>query len=206
MGGDWIPFEFASSGDKIESSTAQDTMNWVKQHTDLDLLVYAGGDGTTRDIVQALDGQDLPIIGVPAGVKMHSGCFATTPKAAAEVIMAYASGDLLLSRTEVMDLDEETYRQGEWKVKLYAQAFTPAAPRFIQGSKEQIERESEEETIEGMAEHIHEMIQDEPNLLLILGSGGTSKRLVRKFLELSLLELISFGEINFTKISMNNKF
>lgn len=188
MGGDWIPFEFASSGDKIESSTAQDTMNWVKQHTDLDLLVYAGGDGTTRDIVQALDGQDLPIIGVPAGVKMHSGCFATTPKAAAEVIMAYASGDLLLSRTEVMDLDEETYRQGEWKVKLYAQAFTPAAPRFIQGSKEQIERESEEETIEGMAEHIHEMIQDEPNLLLILGSGGTIKAIGEEIsLELSLL-------------------
>ena len=53
MGGDWIPFEFASSGENIESSTAQDTMNWVQQHTDLDLLVYAGGDGTTRDIVEA---------------------------------------------------------------------------------------------------------------------------------------------------------
>ena len=77
--------------------------------------MYAGGDGTTRDIVQALNGQDLPIIGVPAGVKMHSGCFATTPKAAAEVNMAYASGDLYIG-TEVMDLDEETYRQGEWKV------------------------------------------------------------------------------------------
>ena len=66
--------------------------------------------------------------------------------------------------------------------------FTPAAPRFIQGSKEQIERESEEETIEGMAEHIHEMIQDEPNLLLILGSGGTLKAIGEEIsLELSLL-------------------
>ena len=52
------------------------------------------------------------MIGVPAGVKMHSGCFATTPNSAAEVLLAFLQGDLMVAITEVMDLDEETYQKG----------------------------------------------------------------------------------------------
>jgi len=115
----------------------------------------------------------IPLIGVPGGVKMHSGCFATTPNAAAEVLFSFAIGDLMASITEVMDLDEEIYLTGEWKVRMYGEALTPASPRFIQGAKQQVERASEDEIIEGLATHIGDLIETDPDLMVVWGSGGT---------------------------------
>ncbi len=57
----------------------------------MDLLVYCGGDGTTRDIQKAI-GIKLPAVGVPTGVKMHSALFAVSPKAAARVAIQYLCG------------------------------------------------------------------------------------------------------------------
>ena len=57
---------------------------------------------------------------------MHSGCFASTPNAAAEVLSAWLDGDLGLAITEVMDLDEELYREGEWKIQMFAEVTTPS--------------------------------------------------------------------------------
>ena len=50
------------------------------------------------------------------------------PKAGAEVLSSWMNGELLLSSTEVLDLDEDKYRNGEWVVRLYAEAKTPASP------------------------------------------------------------------------------
>jgi predicted polyphosphate/ATP-dependent NAD kinase len=125
--------------------------------------------------------EDLPLIGVPSGVKMHSGCFAATPRAAAEVLHAWLRGDLLVANTEVMDLDEEAYLRGEWKVILYAEAMTPASPRWMQGAKQRIETSDESEIIEGIAEHIGEMMEEDSDLLIVWGSGGTL-RLMAKYL------------------------
>jgi predicted polyphosphate/ATP-dependent NAD kinase len=108
---------------------------------------------------------------------MHSGCFATTPIAAAEVILSFLQGDLLSSITEVMDLDEEIYLKGQWKVRMYGEAWTPASPRFMQGSKQQVERASEVEIIEGLANHISDLIDNDDQLMLIFGSGGTISRI-----------------------------
>ena len=108
---------------------------------------------------------------------MHSGCFATTPNAAAEVLLAFLQGDLMVAITEVMDLDEETYQKGEWKVRMYGEAWTPSSPRFMQGAKEQVERASEAETIEGLANHIGNLVEADPNLMIIWGSGGTLRRM-----------------------------
>ena len=182
MGTDWFPqgatigsvrTTHSSSG----STSADDTAAAVGALLEegIDLLVYAGGDGTTRDIVAALDSAgspDTPVIGVPTGVKMHSGCFAASPKAAAEVLSAWLDGDLLLASTEVLDLDEERYRQGEWVVQLYAEAMTPASPRWMQGSKQRIEASGEEDTTEGLADHIRELVVSEDGRV-IWGSGGT---------------------------------
>ena len=108
---------------------------------------------------------------------MHSGCFATTPKAAAEVALAFALGDLRTAITEVMDLDETVYAKGEWKVRMYGEAWTPSSPRFMQGAKEQVERVSEEDTIEGLAHHVASLLEDEPDLMVVWGSGGTLRRM-----------------------------
>jgi predicted polyphosphate/ATP-dependent NAD kinase len=176
MGGDWLAnLTYNSIGKTPNSTNALNTNDLVQQliDNDVDVILYAGGDGTTRDIVNALGDKKIPLIGVPGGVKMHSGCFATTPNAAAEVLFSFAIGDLMSSITEVMDLDEEIYLAGEWKVRMYGEALTPASPRFMQGSKQQVERASEEEIIEGLATHIADLIEADSNLMVVWGSGGT---------------------------------
>jgi predicted polyphosphate/ATP-dependent NAD kinase len=189
MGHEWIPEPsiaeaFEAIGATPETTSAKDTSLLVEQLIDanVDVILYAGGDGTTRDIVLALeqaqsDDERTPLVGVPGGVKMHSGCFATTPKAAAEVVLAFGLGDLQCAITEVMDLDEEVYQQGEWRVRMYGEAWTPSSPRYMQGAKEQVERESEEETLQGLAKHVESLIEEDDDLMVIWGSGGTLQRM-----------------------------
>ena len=185
MGTDWFPEAEIGSISIVHSSSGstsaedtQDAMNALLE-SEIDLLVYAGGDGTTRDVVAALDSAEspeTPVIGVPTGVKMHSGCFAASPKAAAEALSSWLIGDLLLASTEVLDLDEELYRQGKWVVRLYAEAMTPSSPRWMQGSKQRVEASGEEDTTEGLADHIREILVSEDRML-IWGSGGTLRRI-----------------------------
>jgi predicted polyphosphate/ATP-dependent NAD kinase len=186
MGTDWIPEELQTGtiSEVHESSgetSATDTEDAIERllENGIDILVYSGGDGTTRDIVASLgnsQSSELPIIGVPSGVKMHSGCFASSPKAAAEVLSAWLHGDLLVSSTEVLDLDEELYRKGKWVVRLYAEAFSPNSPRWMQGSKQLIETESEKEIIIGISDHIEDSLVSDDRLI-IWGSGGTLREI-----------------------------
>ena len=202
MGGTWVPslgderhVTLTTMGSTPASTAPEDTARLVSELVEagVEAILYAGGDGTTRDIVNALEAegpeaQTIALIGVPGGVKMHSGCFATTPKAAAEVALAFALGDLRTAITEVMDLDETVYAKGEWKVRMYGEAWTPSSPRFMQGAKEQVERVSEEDTIEGLAHHVSTLLQDEPDLMVVWGSGGTLRRMGEHLdLELTLL-------------------
>ena len=186
MGSEWIPDELEigtisevhQSPGKTSASDTQDAIARLIE-AGIDLLVYSGGDGTTRDIVASLSGletPELPVIGVPSVVKMHSGCFASSPKAAAEVLSAWIQGELLVSSTEVLDLDEDLYRKGKWVVRLYAEAFSPNSPRWMQGSKELIQTESEEEVIIGLSDHIEEAIVEDGRLV-IWGSGGTLREI-----------------------------
>lgn len=202
MGNTWVPnlgderhVALTTIGSTPGSTAPEDTARLVSELVEagVEAILYAGGDGTTRDIVNALEAagseaQTIALIGVPGGVKMHSGCFATTPKAAAEVALAFALGDLRTAITEVMDLDETVYAKGEWKVRMYGEAWTPSSPRFMQGAKEQVERVSEEDTIEGLAHHVSTLLEDEPDLMVVWGSGGTLRRMGEHLdLELTLL-------------------
>ena len=202
MGDTWVPnlgddrhVTLTTMGSTPASTAPEDTARLVSELVEagVEAILYAGGDGTTRDIVNALEAagaeaQTIALIGVPGGVKMHSGCFATTPKAAAEVALAFALGDLRTAITEVMDLDETVYARGEWKVRMYGEAWTPSSPRFMQGAKEQVERVSEEDTIEGLAHHVSTLLEDEPDLMVVWGSGGTLRRMGEHLdLELTLL-------------------
>ena len=94
MGGDWIPVDYTCTGITPEKTDAASTSEFIRSHSP-DLFLYAGGDGTTRDIVEALGDREIPLVGVPGGVKMHSGCFATTPKAAAEVVWSFERSQCL---------------------------------------------------------------------------------------------------------------
>lgn len=197
MGTEWFPEAEIGSISTVHSSSrgtsAADTQDAVNSllESEIDLLVYAGGDGTTRDVVAALESaesSETPVIGVPTGVKMHSGCFAASPKAAAEALSSWLIGDLLLASTEVLDLDEDLYRQGKWVVRLYAEAITPSSPRWMQGSKQRIEASGEEDTTEGLADHIRELLVSDDRML-IWGSGGT----LRKIAEMNEFEPTNLG-------------
>jgi len=185
MGTDWLDpgldLDVSIVHETDDATSNQDTIDLVSKLVteDADLILYAGGDGTTRDIVKAMadnSSGNLPVVGIPCGVKMYSGCFASSPKAAAEVVNSWLNGDLLIASTEVLDLDEELYRDGEWSVRLYAEAMTPSSPRWMQGAKEMVESASEDEIIEGLAEHVNEVLMTKDRLI-VWGSGGTLTRI-----------------------------
>jgi predicted polyphosphate/ATP-dependent NAD kinase len=123
-------------GEKKEQTSNQDTMETAKQILDegVDLLVFCGGDGTARDVLNAVD-KKVPVLGVPTGVKMHSAVFAVDPKAAARITARFLSGQLPLWEAEVMDIDEEAFRQGRVSARLHGYVLTPYEPRLIQVAK-----------------------------------------------------------------------
>jgi predicted polyphosphate/ATP-dependent NAD kinase len=160
-------------------TTADDTKLACKAFLkrNVDLIVFCGGDGTARDIYEIV-GDKTPILGVPSGVKMHSGVFCVNPEATSEVIFAFTERTLSIGEAEIMDLDEEKYRKGEWSIKLHGIAKTLSEGNYIQSAKAIIRGPSEEEIKEEIADHIKEEI--EKDTLYILGSGGTLKTIGEK--------------------------
>jgi predicted polyphosphate/ATP-dependent NAD kinase len=142
--GEFILKEFSFKGEVIyrfssDKTTDTDTKNCAKKliELDIDLLVFCGGDGTAVDILEIID-KKVPILGIPAGVKMHSGVFAATPQAASILIKQTIFGELPFTEMEVMDIDEEAFRQGRLSAELRGYALVPYEPMFIQGIKEAI--------------------------------------------------------------------
>lgn len=143
------------------------------RHLGADLIVFCGGDGTARDVASSAG--DIPILGIPAGVKMHSGVFAISPQAAAELTLAYAKGDLKVRETEIVDVDEELYRHGELQTRLYATARTPYKPVLVQERKRIYSSVSEEEFKDQIALFAKEFMLD--GSAYILGAGTTTSRI-----------------------------
>ncbi len=141
----------------------------------VDLILFCGGDGTARDIFDAV-GRNVPILGIPAGVKMFSAVFAIDPVTAAEIVAGYRKESLRDS--EVMDVDEEAYRAGELKTRLHGIARTPALEGKVQLPK-QIFEESDEERAKGeIARFFHEIMI--PDVLYIFGAGTTTEAIARE--------------------------
>ncbi len=107
-------FDIKVFGEQKKDTCPEDTMETAKMIADegVDLLVFCGGDGTARDVLNAVDAQ-IPVLGVPTGVKMHSAVFAVDPKAAARIVSRFLRKQLPLWEAEVMDIDEEAFRQGQ---------------------------------------------------------------------------------------------
>jgi len=141
-----------------------------------DLMVFCGGDGTARDICRIV-GTKTPILGIPSGVKMYSGVFGITPARTAKLLEAYLYGELDIIETEVLDLDEERYRQGEWIVRLYHSAMTPFEPSLTQATKAMCDEHSDIEVKTDIAETVCEEMAGNPERLYFLGPGTTVKSL-----------------------------
>jgi len=130
---------------KPGETTPEDTRNAAREmlRLNVNLLLFAGGDGTARDIYnavlrQAQDavGEGIPVLGIPAGVKIHSAVFATNPLNAGDLAASYLQGRVSnLREAEVMDIDEEAFRQGIVSAKLYGYLKVPFQRRLLQGLK-----------------------------------------------------------------------
>ncbi|MEV6103884.1 NAD(+)/NADH kinase [Streptomyces sp. NPDC051940] len=148
------------------------------------LVLFAGGDGTARDVWDALvgvtggpatRGADLAVLGIPTGVKMHSAVFGVTPRAAGETAAAWAGGDgrarLRLRQAEVMDRDEEALREGRLTARLYGWLTVPDVPARVQQRKSGAPAAAPEATAGIAAELAARVPAGAP---LVLGPGGTT--------------------------------
>ena len=170
-------FQFKVVHQAHEPSTHEDTITAAKvmaglseESHNIDVLLFAGGDGTARNVYEAVDGA-VPVLGIPAGVKIHSGVYAVTPHAAGLVIEKMINKELVsLLETSVMDIDEDAFRKGVVRAKQYGEMQVPAEHRYVQATKSG-GRELEELVLQDIADFITDNI-DEDDYYLI-GSGST---------------------------------
>lgn len=159
---------------KKKKSQADDTIaaceEFVRQK--VDLIVFCGGDGTARDVVSVVD-KKTPILGIPSGVKMHSAVFGINPEAAAKMLHEFVHDHLRIGDAEIMDLDEDLYRKGVWKVRLYASAKGLVEPTYIQVGKQMFDEVSENAVRDELVEHILDEMNESKDTLFLFGSGGT---------------------------------
>jgi predicted polyphosphate/ATP-dependent NAD kinase len=163
---------------KQQVTTATDTENAVKALSTqrIDLLLFAGGDGTARNICRMV-GDSMPVLGIPAGCKIHSGVYAITPKSAGRVVELMITNQLVsLTEADVMDIDESLFRQGVVKAKRYGEMQIPSELRYVQAVKSG-GKESDELVLQDIAAHVINQMEDQ---LFIIGSGSTTAFLMEE--------------------------
>lgn len=163
-----------------QKTTAQDTINAAMAMAErkVDLILFAGGDGTARNLLDALRHVDLPVIGIPAGVKIHSAVYATNPQNAGEVAKLYLQGKIKrIYEAEVMDIDEEAFRAGRVSAKLYGYLKVPQVERLVQNLKSG-RTEGEAAALNSIADEIIENMEND--VVYIIGPGTTTRALMDK--------------------------
>jgi predicted polyphosphate/ATP-dependent NAD kinase len=169
----------------------------------VDLLLFAGGDGTARNIYEAI-GLSIPALGIPAGVKIHSGVYATTPNRAAQLAAMVLSGQVkAFGELEVMDIDEEAFRRGRVSARLYGYLKVPLERRFIQGAKAASSNSAHEATArQSIAEQIVETMK--AGCLYIIGSGTTPRAIMERLgLQNTLLGIDAVMDGNLSAADLN---
>jgi predicted polyphosphate/ATP-dependent NAD kinase len=169
------------------STSAEDTRRAAldMMAMDIALLLFAGGDGTARDIYNAIGGK-LPVAGIPAGVKIHSAVYARNPLQAGELAYQYLQGQTLhLREVEVMDIDEAAFRSGVLTAKLYGYLKTPYQRRLLQGLKSGSAPNEVASQMEIARQVVNSM---EDDVLYIIGPGTTTRAITTRLgLEKTLL-------------------
>ena len=181
LGADWVEglnlntniFDLNAS-----SQTARDTRLAVEAMVDCDLVVFAGGDGTARDVMSSKrPGQAM--LGIPCGVKMHSGVFAVSPEAAGALLADVVTEPERITWTEeaeVMDIDEAALRQGRIAPELYGHARVPMAQSRVQASKGGLRNDWGAALVGAAAELARQM---DAETLYLIGPGTSAGAVMR---------------------------
>ena len=165
----------------IKETNSDDTKNACKKflENNVDLILFCGGDGTARDIFDIVSTK-IPILGIPSGVKMHSGVFGITTNASAKMLNEFVNNRLTIGDAEIMDLDEVRYRKGEWNIRLFGIAKGIVEPTYVQVGKSTFESVSDDEIKDELSEHIIDEIEKNNDFLFLFGSGGTIDYIAKK--------------------------
>lgn len=161
----------------------------------VDIILFAGGDGTARNIAKivtehaSLSNQaQIPVLGIPAGCKIHSGVYAITPIAAGRVVELMVTKQLVtLTTGDIMDIDESLFREGVVKAKRFGEMQIPSELRYVQAVKSG-GKESDELVLQDISEDVIDNMNEESDSLFIVGSGSTTAFLMEELnLENTLL-------------------
>lgn len=161
----------------------------------VDIILFAGGDGTARNIAKvitehATEGkqEQIPVLGIPAGCKIHSGVYAITPIAAGRVVELMVTKQLVtLTTGDIMDIDESLFRQGVVKAKRFGEVQIPSELRYVQAVKSG-GKESDELVLHDISEDVIDKMNEAEDSLNIIGSGSTTAFLMTELnLENTLL-------------------
>lgn len=158
-------------------TTENSTMEAARQleKASVDLILFAGGDGTARNIATSVSEMQL-VLGIPAGCKIHSGVYAVTPTAAGQLVYKMIQGEMLsLVSADVMDIDESLFRDGIVKAKRYAEMQVPNDLRYVQAVKNS-GKEVDELVVEDICAQVIETLEEDT--LYLIGSGSTTKALM----------------------------
>jgi predicted polyphosphate/ATP-dependent NAD kinase len=156
-----------------QPSSAQDTCAAATalMQQGVDLILFAGGDGTARLIADVV-GTSQPVLGVPCGVKMHSGVYANAPEAAGEILKQLLTGTLVnIVGRDVKDIDEDAFRNGQVRARFYGTLLVPEYSQFLQQVKNAgTERDelAQLDVAQGMIEQL------QPDTLYLVGPGSTT--------------------------------
>lgn len=163
-------------------NTSQDTLQAVQyfMQSKVDLIVFAGGDGTARDVLDALGDENTNAlsIGIPAGVKMQSAVFAITPEMAAQILHQWLQGELnTVALQDVRDIDESALRDNKIRSKYYGAMHTLASPQFLQRLK-QSGIEQDDLVLDDIADHLDELLDE--GFTLLIGPGSTTAHFMQR--------------------------
>jgi predicted polyphosphate/ATP-dependent NAD kinase len=172
---------------KSENTQASDTEQAISAliSEQVDVVLFAGGDGTARNIAKivALNAEQntlplVPVLGIPAGCKIHSGVYAITPTAAGRVVELMLTKQLVtLTEGDVMDIDESLFRQGIVKAKRFGEMQIPSELRYVQAVKSG-GKELDELVLHDISEDVIAHMSDNDDDLYIIGSGSTTSSLM----------------------------
>ncbi|OWZ82728.1 ATP-NAD kinase family protein [Natranaerobius trueperi] len=163
----------------LGKTTPEDTVKGAQKLLEygVDLLIFSGGDGTARNIYDAI-GTKIPTIGIPAGVKIHSAVFGTSPDRAGELVLEYCKGNKVPVRErEVMDIDEKAFRAGRVSAELHGYLQVPEREGLVQSLK------SSGGPGEGVATtHIadHVIAYMKKDTYYLIGPGTTTRRIMER--------------------------